>query len=733
MGKWAQLPITGYLNRLSGQPGDALDAKVSIPSGVRYRARLARVISADANPKGPGIRFEDLAYRFDQWFEGRLQRIVLGSWAQAPGPTLDPEVPYCWTALVSATLGQEEYRTILHHAGATASLTLGIGCRGAELTIETKAARFSLRIPEMLQTRRWYRVWASLDPIIKKVAIGIAAPAHLYSPAESAVATGVFQELIIPSDGVLYIAAAEPGRAASHFNGKIEDPAIYREFREEWSDPLLPLSEFDDSLHGGWDFSRAIETQMLSPVGSKVAAGTLFNLPQRAVTGARWSGNEQCWRHVPREYAAIKFNEDDLGDCRWETDFQFTIPPDLASGAYALHLSCSAGQDWLPFYVLPAPGPRRADIVFLAPTFTYQAYGNHARGNSDGAYRDRVRDWGAYPFNPDDYPIYGRSTYNRHTDGSGVAFSSRLRPLLTIRPGFMTFCEKGDGSGLRHYSADFHLLSWLETRGYKFDVVTDEDLHAEGQSLLSPYKVVLTGSHPEYHTAQTLDALKQYVHAGGHLAYLGGNGFYWRIGRSDTNPAILELRRAEGGTRAWAAEPGEYYHASDGQYGGLWRRNGRDPQQLVGIGFSAQGLFEATHFHRTPESYGPAVAWVFDGIDSEVFGDYGLNAGGAAGFELDRADTALGTPACATLLARSEHVPASFFPATEELLVPTVSVTGDSPLSLLRADMVIFETSAGGAVFSVGSITFCGSLWRDGFEGPVSRLLQNIVDKFTKG
>lgn len=726
----AQLPITGYLSRLSGRPGEVLDAKVGVVSGGRYRARLVRVLSADANPKGPGVRFEDLAYRFDQGFAGRLQPIVLGSWAELPGPALDRDAPHCWTALVSLSLAQEECRTVMHHVGATATLTLGVGRAGVELLIAGGAGRFSLQAPGNLQLRRWYRVWASLDPVSKKVTAGFAASAHLYSPAESTVATGISQELVVPSEGLLYIAASKPGREANHFNGKIEDPAIYEAFLEEWPDLLRPLSEADESLRGGWDFSRGIDTRTLSPVGSRAAAGTLFNLPQRAVTGARWSGREQRWQHAPNEYGAIAFHEDDLGDCRWATDFQWTIPPDLMSGAYAFHLSCAEGEDWLPFYVLPGHGSRRTDIVFLAPTFTYQAYGNHARGNCDGSYRDRVRDWGAYPFNPDDYPIYGRSTYNRHTDGSGIAYSSRLRPLLTMRPGFMTFREKGDGSGLRHYSADIHLLSWLEARGYKFDVVTDEELHAEGLSLLSPYKVVLTGSHPEYHTLRTLDALKQYVQTGGHLAYLGGNGFYWRIGRSAASPAILEVRRAEGGTRAWAAEPGEYYHAVDGEYGGLWRRNGRDPQQLVGIGFSAQGLFEATHFRRTPESFEPAVAWVFEGIDTDVIGDYGLNAGGAAGFEFDRADPALGTPASAILLARSENAPPSFFPTTDELLVPSVSVTGDSPLPLLRADMVIFETQKGGAVFSAGSITFCGSLWRNGFEGPVSQLLENVVNKF---
>ena len=41
-----------------------------------------------------------------------------------------------------------------------------------------------------------------------------------------------------------------------------------------------------------------------------------------------------CWRHAPREYAAIHFHDDDLHDAGWATDFDFTVPADLPSGAY---------------------------------------------------------------------------------------------------------------------------------------------------------------------------------------------------------------------------------------------------------------------------------------------------------------------------------------------------------------------------------------------------------------
>ena len=101
-----------------------------------------------------------------------------------------------------------------------------------------------------------------------------------------------------------------------------------------------------------------------------------------------------CWRHAPRDYAAIHFHDDDLDDCGWEPDFTWTVPDDLPSGAYALHLTCAAGEDWLPFYVLPQRQGPFAPIAFLASTFTYQAYANHARGNADAAYHRARRGLG---------------------------------------------------------------------------------------------------------------------------------------------------------------------------------------------------------------------------------------------------------------------------------------------------------------------------------------------------
>ena len=700
-----ELPITGYLDRFSHRPGETFTAYVSVRDGGRYRARLVRVLSGDANPSGPGVRFEELSSRFDASFDGRRQEIRLGSYGTAPTPARDAKAPCTWTVLVRPGVVKPDQMLL-----AEDNVSLLIGANG----ITARVGDLEVATGEPMHSACWYRVWLSADPTNGRVLVG-------QQPLDGAAVTqqALTNAIVLPSGGTLQLAGA--------FTGKLEDPAILRGFIERWTDVAAPLETL--SPLAGWDFSRGIDTQIISDIGPHGCHGRLVNSPGRAMVGMRWTGTEQCWRHAPRDYGAIHFHADDLADCEWQADFTWTVPNDLPSGAYALHLTCDGGEDWLPLYILPKRQGPFAPIVFLASTFTYQAYANHARAAVDAAYFERVRQWGAYPYNPVEYPAYGRSTYNRHRDGSGISFSSRHRPIMTMRPGFMTFNDPR-GSGLRHYPADLHLLAWLEAKGFAFDIVTDEDLDDEGLALIAPYRVVLTGSHPEYHTLGTLDALAAYTQQGGRLCYLGGNGFYWRIARDKAVPHLIELRRAEGGIRTWAAEPGEYFHQIDGQLGGLWRRSRRPPQMLVGVGFSCQAAFEGVPYKRLPTSYDPRFAWMFDGINTEELGDHGLSGGGAAGFELDRADVSLGTPHDAVILARSEGLLPSFTTVLEELTSAAASLNGEPVPDLSRAEIVYFDTPSGGAVFSVGSITFCGSLWRNGFEGPVSQLLENVVRRF---
>lgn len=726
------LPIAGYMERLSARPGEGLDVKVSATGGGEYGAEVLRIVSADPNPAGPGLIYEPCDFGLVDSHPARRQEIDIGSYAVAPA-----HPAFAGEALLISLLVQP---WLLREAPSSLASAVDDGGRGWRLEIDKGGLSFSYRgadgeevrsiLPIKMKRRHWHRVWAGYDRAAARLLVGV-------QPLKGGTATAREESATLsplPEGAPLVLAARiAGGRSEGHFNGRLEDPALHADLPPGADAPPDPQDAPAEALLAWWDFSQKIESQTIVDRGPLGIGGRLVNVPTRAVCGARWDGSVMHWREAPRDYAAIHFHEDDLHDCGWETDFTIEIPQGTPSGVYGLRLSQGGAEDIVPFYVLPprrnSPERPRAHVCFLASSFTYQVYANHARGNCDESMRTRMADWGATPFNPDDYPIYGRSTYNFHPDGSGNSFASRLRPMLTVRPAFLTFVDQA-GSGLRHFSADTHLLTWLESRGIAFDVVTDEDLDDEGIDLISGYRTVLTGSHPEYHTVGTLDALEAYTATGGKLVYLGGNGFYWKVARSPDLPGGIEVRRGEGGIRAWAADPGEYYHQLDGAYGGLWRRNGRPPQRLVGVGFSSQGLFEGSYYRRLPASEGADVAWIFEGVEEEKIGDYGLSGGGAAGFELDRADVELGTPDNATVLARSEGHSGSFVVVPEELLSHLHTVSGEKPPDLIRSELVYFERPGGGAVFSVGSITFCGSLNENKGRNGVSQLLENVVRRF---
>ncbi|HTN97806.1 MAG TPA: N,N-dimethylformamidase beta subunit family domain-containing protein, partial [Nordella sp.] len=494
-------------------------------------------------------------------------------------------------------------------------------------------------------------------------------------------------------------------RGAGHFNGKIEAPQL----------------SGDGHLVARWDFSHGISGIAIHDVGPHRLDGTCINLPTRAMTGHNWSAEVMNWRQRPEEYAAIHFHEDDLYDCAWDTDFAWTIPKDLRSGIYAARLRCvSAGEDYVPFFVLPPKGEVRAPVAFLASSATYLAY-----ANSHDHYEDPVaeRCHGLTVLSPADLFLmqrrdFGLSTYDHHRDGSGACWSSRLRPILNIRP----------KRALWSLNADLHITDWLEATGQDYDVIDDETLHREGVSLLENYACVITGTHPEYYSTAMLKAVAAYLDQGGRLMYLGGNGFYWRVAFHEELPGAMEMRRGEAGTRMWTSEPGETGLATTGEPSGMWRHSGYAPQRLVGVGFISEGFDSGSFYRRLPDSHDQRARFIFAGVAEEIVGDFGV-FGGAAALELDIVNPKVGTPAHALRLASSEGHSNVYVVAQAEIGANHPGMDGiESPL--IRADMVFFETLKGGAVFSTGSIGWAGSLSHDGYRNNISRITRNVLERF---
>ena len=418
---------------------------------------------------------------------------------------------------------------------------------------------------------------------------------------------------------------------------------------------------------------------------------------------------------------------DDIDDLGWRAACALRIPEDLPSGVYALRLRAGEFEDHVPFFVRAAAGAQ-GDVALVLPTASYMAYANEHLATAADMGQAIV---GHTPvLQPLDlllmeHPELGLSMYELHGDGSGVCLSSRRRPILNMRPR-----HRFSFMGTWQFPSDLYIVAWLEQHGYRYDVLTDEDLHREGAAALAPYRAAMTGSHPEYASEAMLDAYQDYVTSGGKVMYMGGNGFYWVITYSRAKPWMMEVRRGENGVRAWQARPGETSHSMTGERGGLWRNRGRAPQKLFGTGFDSEGYASSGWYHRMPDGDDPAVSWILEGVGpDERIGDFGMVGGGAAGQEIDRADVTLGTPPHAFLVASAQHQDDSYKVVPEEIEFMFDGL-GGSEHPNVRADLTYYETAGGGAVFATSSIAWSGSLSHAGYDNNVSRITRNVLDRF---
>ena len=115
--------------------------------------------------------------------------------------------------------------------------------------------------------------------------------------------------------------------------------------------------------------------------------------------------------------------------------------------------------------------------------------------------------------------------------------------------------------------------------------------------------------------------------------------------------------------------------------------------------------------------------------EGEEFGDYGLVQGGAGGFEIDRADIELGTPPHALVLATTDGFSDVYQHVIEEVLLND-GLQGGTVNPLVRGDMVYYEGPNNGAVFSTGSISWCGSLSHNNYDNDVSKITNNVLKRF---
>ncbi|MBZ9870493.1 hypothetical protein LB542_06440 [Mesorhizobium sp. BR1-1-9] len=508
--------------------------------------------------------------------------------------------------------------------------------------------------------------------------------------------------------------------------------ALHREFDEPWKAPDRELLfgaslEHDfatlnarfaavalrlSSGNAFWTFPTRLTDAPMVSSGAAALELEAVNLPTFCVTSSRWNGTSFDPRLVPSHYDAIHCHDDDMGPLDWPACFRTATPDDAASGVYAFEVEYESGKEQIVFFVVAAAS--RNSLLFLVPTATYLAYADEFLPKH--LYEWKSQDRG-HQFAIDNNL---HSLYDYHSDASGVSICSYRKPKATLRPDYnYPLC------GCPHnLPVDLHFLRFCHANGIAFDLTTDHALHERGLEALEGYAAVMTGSHPEYMSMEIEDALRRFAAAGGSIAYLGGNGF---AGKVAFKGDLMELRRSslEAG-RTWDGPIAEQALAITNEPGGHLRASGRGEFNLTGVAISLMGFDRGRPFSRMPASREPAVAWLFEGVGDETFGDSGIVLDAAAGYEVDATDTHLGTHSDTMVIARADGFPESFVHDATRWYEG-----GEWQRQGRRcAEMTLRALASGGMIFSASSVAWLGALPASGMND-VGRITLNLLKRLS--
>jgi hypothetical protein len=367
---------------------------------------------------------------------------------------------------------------------------------------------------------------------------------------------------------------------------------------------------------------------------------------------------------------------------------QYVTAP-AKSGLYYFHAKTESGTFFaFPWIVAPAQ-PQAATAVLMA-NINWNAYNNFG-GRSNYIHADR------FPPTP---TVNARLELKRYTDPEHVNYDredydplsfDRPEPINHV-PEQVQVTDPIEGRAACHVApAEWRMLGWLEREGFDCDVYAETQLHS-GVLDLDRYRVLVISTHPEYWSREMYYRVKEWVfQRGGRLMYLGGNGLNCEVEFLDDytmtvrNGDARRLRREKIESRFAMRQESEAC--------------------LLGVVYSEAGIMTAAPYRVVDADH-----WVFAGTElanGDEFGQRSLHEripGGASGHETDKVSPS--SPRNVHVLARGINPDAG------------------------GAEMVIHEPAGGGAVFSVGSITYVSSLLIDDH---VSRITANVLRRFLSG
>ena len=392
--------------------------------------------------------------------------------------------------------------------------------------------------------------------------------------------------------------------------------------------------------------------------------------------------------------AGVQWNKEGYGPA----DCTRLITAPARGGLHYLWAKTASGREFsFPWVV--APATPQSKVAVLACTNTWNAYNNFG-GRSNYVIADRL---------PERPVVNARQEMERFQNplpfGVWRPRDQEYAPLSFDRPEpHNHFLESGNAADpvrgrvqCGQAPGEWRLLAWLEREGYSYDLYAEAQLH-DGSLPLDQYPVLMLPVHPEYWTREMYLRVKKWVfEKGGRLMYLGGNGLNCEVTltKDGAMRCLTHLHSVQGEMGGDVDQPGVKLDSR-------MHRTLESEASLLGVVCTSEGIMTSAPYRVLDEAH-----WVFRGTglrNGDLFGEKTLHErvpGGASGHETDKRSTR--SPANTQLLAK-----------------------GTNPDNG-GAEVVYHEPAGGGAVFSVGSITWVSALLVD---DNVSRITRNVLDRF---
>jgi hypothetical protein len=377
-----------------------------------------------------------------------------------------------------------------------------------------------------------------------------------------------------------------------------------------------------------------------------------------------------------------------VGYGSWQHHQRVTAPE--RSGLYYFHARTDSGK-FFSFPWIVAPARPTAPIAVLASNITWNAYNNFG-GRSNYIHADQL---------PPTPTVNARSELARYNDPAfGTWNAEDYAPLSFDRPEPINHVPEQtaisdpiEGRAACHVApTEWRLLGWMEREQLSYDLYAETQLHA-GELNLDAYRVLVASTHPEYWSREMYQAVKRWVfERGGRFVYLGGNGLNCEVTFPDAATMVVH----NGDNRKLQANLARY----ESRFG----MRIESEANLLGVVYTETGVMTAAPYRVLAADH-----WAFAGTglsNGDTFGEASLHEripGGASGHETDKISPS--SP------AGLEHLAKGMNPDEG------------------GGDIVHFTTPSGGAVFSVGSITWPSSVLVD---PAVSRITANVLKRFVQ-